>query len=388
MKRIFALLFFLLIVSCAGSNSGNGLSTSKTNDESSGVSSSGSSSSAEFIFVTSLVESAGANENVLLFEKSSSSCSLALLNTYTVGPDPYDLVYHRGTATLYVANSGNASIDAFKFNTTTKTLTSAGTVTQVGPTGTPLPFMMAVHSSGYLYTVDGNATTSSIGQFLQNTSTGALTQLANPNQYVTSAGRLWFIALAGNHVYANDYSSNVIRQYSVNTGTGVLTAFGTPQATGTQPWSMFIHPSGNFVYVANSAAGGGSVSQYTRDTGTGQLSVIAGGPHAAGNNTIGLAVGTNHVFASATGSGRIYQFSVNTSTGALTANGFTSTVRANPYGIMLSRNEDCLYAAELDGTNGASANDEIGIYSVSGGTLTRQGAISGGVGPRFFALAY
>ncbi len=341
----------------------------------------------EFVFVTSLFESAGANENLLLFEKNISSCSLTLVNTYTVGPDPYDLVYHTGTSTLYVANSGNATISTFKFNTSSKALTSAGTVTQIGQVAT-LPFMMAVHANGFLYSVDGNATNSSIGQFSQNTSTGVLTQLANPNEYITSAGRLWFIALTGNHVYANDYSNNVIRQFSVNTGTGVLTPFGTPAATGTQPWSMFLHPSGNFLYTTNSAAGGGSVSQYSRDTGTGQLTVIAGGPHNAGNNTIGLAVGTNHVFASATGSGRIYQFSVNTSTGALTANGFVSTVRANPYGIALSRGQDCLYAAELDGVNGASANDEIGIYSNSVGTLTRTGSISGGIGPRFFAVAY
>jgi Lactonase, 7-bladed beta-propeller len=353
-----------------------------------------SSVQTEFLFVTSLIESSGGNENLLLFEKSSSSCSLTLLNTYTVGPDPYDLVYHRNTSTLYVANSGNATINAFKFNTSTKTLTAAGSVTQASPpTTTALPFMMAVHNNGFVYSVDGNATGSSIGHFTQNTSTGALTQFANPNEYTTTAGRSWFIALVGNHLYVNDYTNNLIRQYSVNPTTGLLTPLGMPTIpTGAQPWSMFAHPSGNYLYTTNSSVGSGSVSQYARDTSTGQLTTIGGGPHATGQNTIGLAVGTGYLFASATGSARIYQFNINSFTGALTAHGtpnsYVSTVRPNPYGLILSRNEDCLYAAELEGTTGASANDEIGIYSVNSGILARQGSISGGIGPRFFALAY
>lgn len=343
----------------------------------------------EFVFVTSLVEGDGAtNENLLLFEKSANSCSLTLINTYSVGPDPYDLVYHRATSTLYVANSFNGTINAFKFNTSTKQLTSAGNVTQVAPTASPLPFMMAVHANGFLYAVDGNATTSSIGQFTQNQSTAALTQMSNPNQYTTAAGRSWFVALAGDFLYVNDYSNALIRQYSINPTTGLLTALGTPTiGTGNQPWSMFVHSSGNFLYTTNSGAG--SISQFSRNTTTGQLTQIAA-PLSAGANTIGLAVGTQYLYASGNNSQAIYQFAINQSTGALTALAQPSvaTLRPNPYGIALSRDEQCLYAAELTGNNGNSANDEIGIYTATNGGLSRQGSISGGIGPRFFAVAY
>lgn len=345
--------------------------------------------SPEFLFVTSLIEGDGAtNENLLLFEKNFSSCSLTLLNTYNVGPDPYDLVYHRDTGTLYVANSFNGTINAFKFNTSTRQLTNAGSVTQVGPTASPLPFMMAVHANGFLYAVDGNATTSSIGQFTQNQTTGALTQMSNPNQYTTAAGRSWFVALAGDFLYVNDYSNALIRQYSINPTTGLLTALGTPTiGTGNQPWSMFVHNSGNFLYTTNSGAG--SVSQFSRNTTTGQLTQIAA-PLSAGANTIGLAVGTQYLYASGNNSQAIYQFAINQSTGALTALAQPSvaTLRPNPYGIALSRDEQCLYAAELTGNNGNSANDEIGIYTATNGGLSRQGSISGGIGPRFFAVAY
>lgn len=347
----------------------------------------------EFVFVTSLIESNGAtNENVLLFEKNANSCALTLLNTFNVGADPYDLVYHRATSTLYVANMSGPSISAFKFSTTTKQLTSAGTVNQIGvPATTPLPFMMAVHENGFLYSVDGNATTSSIGYFTQTQSTGAIAQFANPNEYLqTGAGtRAWFIALTGNHVYVTDYAGNRVLQYNVNTTTGQLTEFGTRENTGTQPWSIFVHATGNFVYATNSGAG--SISQFSRNTGTGQLTQIAA-PIAAGGQTIGLAVGSRYLFAGGNGQSRIYQYAINQATGALTANGtpnaYVSTVRPNPYGLMLSREENCLYAAELTGNSGASADDEIGIYSVTEGILTRQGSVSGGIGPRFFALAY
>lgn len=343
----------------------------------------------EYVFVTSLVEGDGAtNENLLLFEKSANSCSLTLVNTYTVGPDPYDLVYHRATSTLYVANSFNGTINAFKFNASTRQLTSAGSVTQVAPTASPLPFMMAVHANGFLYAIDGNATTSSIGQFTQNQSTGALAQMGNPNQYTTAAGRSWFVALAGNFLYVTDYANALIRQYSINATTGLLMPLGTPTvATGNQPWSMFVHSSGNFLYATNS--GGGTVSQFSRDTGTGQLTQIAA-PIAAGATPIGLAVGTQYLYAAANNGQAIYQYTINQSTGALSGMALASvaTARPNPYGIALSRDEQCLYAAELTGNSGSSANDEIGIYQVSTGALSRQGSVSGGIGPRFFAVAY
>lgn len=347
----------------------------------------------EYFFVTSLIESNGTgNENLLLFEKNTQSCSLSLINTYTVGADPYDLVYHRPTSTLYVANMSGPTVSAFKFNTSTRQLTNAGTVMQISPPATTaLPFMMAVHPNGFLYSVDGNSTTSSIGYFTQTQSTGAIAQFANPNEYLATGAltRAWFIALTGNHVYVTDYAGNRVLQYNVNTTTGHLTEFGTRENTGTQPWSIFVHPTGNYVYTANSGAG--TVSQFSRNTSTGQLSPIAA-PLAAGGQTIGLAVGSRYLFAGGNGQSRIYQYSINQATGALTAHGtpnpYVSTVRPNPYGLILSRDENCLYAAELTGNDGNSANDEIGIYSVSDGILTRQGAISGGIGPRFFALAY
>jgi 6-phosphogluconolactonase (cycloisomerase 2 family) len=347
--------------------------------------------SREFIFATALTQNnGGPNESLLLYEKTSSSCALTLLNTHTVGPDPYDLVYHAATKTLYVANSYNGTINAFKFDPSSAQLTSAGTATQTGPNspGTPpTTFMMAIHANGFLYAADGR-TNGTIGIFSQNQTTGTLAQFTNPNQYVSTSTQIWFTALVGNHLYVTDYNSNLIRQYSINPTTGLLTALGTPTiATPANPWSIFVHNSGNFVYTANSS-GTGTVSQYSRNTTSGQLTQIAA-PVSTGSRTISIAVGTNYLFAGGNTANAIYRFSIDQTTGMLTALTPPSVTpqQARPYGMTLSRDEKCLYVAELT-TDDGSATDVIAVYNVSNGLPSFSGQSFTVTGPRFFAVAY
>jgi len=344
----------------------------------------------EFVFATALTQGNGnPNESLLLFEKSATSCTLTHLNTYTVGPDPYDLVYHTATKTLYVANAYNGTINAFKFNPTTKQLTSAGTVTQTGPgsPGTPpTTYMMSVHANGFLYAADGQ-TNGTIGYFTQDQTTGTLTQFSVPNQYLNAATQIWFTALAGNHLYVTDFNSAVIRQYSINPTTGLLTALAPPTvAAPTNPWSMFVHSSGNFVYATGSS-GTGSVAQYSRDAATGLLTQIAA-PEAAGSRTIGIAVGTSYLYAAGNTANAIYRFSINQTTGQLMA--LTPPVtpqRVRPYGMALSRDEKCLYTAEL-GDDTGTASDIIATYNLSGGLPTYSGESYTITGPRFLTIGY
>lgn len=323
-----------------------------------------------------------------MFEKSASSCSLTHLHTYTVGADPYDLVYHAPTKTLYVANSHQnvPSINSFKIDFSGKQLTNAASVTQLAPSATASPFMMAVHDSGYLYSVDGDTADNqgSIGIFRQNQTTGALTQFDPPNRFVNATTQLWFVALAGNHLYVNDYTSALIRRYSIDPSTGLLTAQETI-GTGTQPWSMFIHKTGNFIYTTNSG-GAGSISQYSRNTSTGVLTQIAA-PVATGTRGIGLAVGTNYLYAGANTGNQIYRYTINQTTGALTNMTSIAPQLAQPYGMMLSRDENCLYVAELAADNG-TAGDQISIYNVSSSAFSYTGQSFTLTGPRFFAVAY
>lgn len=352
----------------------------------------GNSPSPEFVFATALTQGNGApNESLLLFEKSASSCTLTHLNTYTVGPDPYDLVYHAATKMLYVGNAYNGTINAFRFDPVTKQLTSAGSTTQAGPgsPGTPpATYMMSVHANGFLYAADGQAS-GSIGLFTQNQTSGALTQFSTPNDFIGTTTQIWFTAIAGNHLYVSDYSSGLIRQYSINPTTGLITAMVPPTiAAPANPWSMFVHNSGNFVYATGSS-GTGSVAQYSRNPTTGLLTQIAA-PVGAGSRTIGIAVGTDYLFAAGNTANAIYRYSINQTTGELTALSSPATVtpqRTRPYGMSLSRDEKCLYVAEL-GDDTGTASDIIATYNVAAGLPTYSGQSYTVTGPRFFAIGY
>jgi 6-phosphogluconolactonase (cycloisomerase 2 family) len=63
---------------------------------------------------------------------------------------------------------------------------------------------------------------------------------------------------------------------------GALTQIqGSPVAAAGNPCSVAVHPSGGFVYVANS--GSANVSAYSVDTTTGALTALTGSPFAALN---------------------------------------------------------------------------------------------------------
>ena len=64
---------------------------------------------------------------------------------------------------------------------------------------------------------------------------------------------------AGSFLLCVNSGSNSVSVYSVSASTGVLTAMGSPAATGIAPQGITV--TGNFVYVTN--ANSASVSAYT-----------------------------------------------------------------------------------------------------------------------------
>ena len=57
--------------------------------------------------------------------------------------------------------------------------------------------------------------------------------------------------------------------YAINASTGILTALSTPIATGSNPYSITINPTGSFAYVTNTNSG--TVSMYAINPSTGIL---------------------------------------------------------------------------------------------------------------------
>jgi DNA-binding beta-propeller fold protein YncE len=86
-----------------------------------------------------------------------------------------------------------------------------------------------------------------------------------------------------NHLYVTDAlgSTNGLAGFTITPGTGALTATTTPTfATGASPIEIAIDPQSRFLYTSNN--GGGSVSAFTIDSGSGNLGTVSGSPFTAG----------------------------------------------------------------------------------------------------------
>lgn len=112
-----------------------------------------------------------------------------------------------------------------------------------------------------------------------------------------------------------------VTPFAINQSTGALTA-GTDAAAGDQPRGGAVHPTGKFLYVANQFSG--NVSEFSIDASTGALTPVA--TIAAGSAAHSVTVDPTGrlayvACAGATGAadGSIAMFSINATTGALTA---------------------------------------------------------------------
>ena len=83
-------------------------------------------------------------------------------------------------------------------------------------------------------------------------------------------------------MYVSNLGSSNVSAYSINAGTGALTALATsPFATGAGPESLALDPAGRFLFTANSNSN--NVSAFTVN-GDGSLSPVLGSPFAAGSS--------------------------------------------------------------------------------------------------------
>lgn len=138
--------------------------------------------------------------------------------------------------------------------------------------------------------------------------------------------------------------------YSINSASNVLDAFtlgssgsrlaensGSPYSVPNAPASLFVHPSGKFLYLANENQSyqttlqpsqyAGSISAYSLNPLSGSLTPLPGSPFAAGINPVSIVVEPTGSFAYSastkytvgyTGFAQILGYSINASTGVLT----------------------------------------------------------------------
>jgi 6-phosphogluconolactonase len=272
----------------------------------------------------------------------------------------------------YAANAGENTISAYS-------VYSSGALipigTQVG-TGTSPYAIVGSPDNKHLYVV--NQVSNNISAYVVNAADGALTQLTgSPFPAGTDPQALAFDP-SGAYLYVANKGSNDLSAYAVDATSGGLTPMSTATyLTGTGPSAVSVDPSGKFVYVANNG-GSNDISVFAITTGTGALTQVVGSPFGAGGNPYSLGVVPLSAFSSMTfiytanndlTSSSISGFSVNPSTGALTAlNGSPFALAVSHYiAAYTTSGGPLLYVTTGSSVIGYNVNPQSGLLSESAG---------------------
>ena len=320
---------------------------------------------------------------------------------FNAGLSPEQLVVDPTGRFVYVTNDESEDITGFSVDAATGALTElAGSPFSIGtPGATGEPVTAAIDPTGrFLYVFatigTGDVEVEYLYEYTLDSVTGVLTAASSsPTIWEVQSGNLYVsIAFdpAGNYAYLGqvesgnqgaptvvclvDFSGGTLAPvgsvqpattgeadhiavspsggllYSINTPFNQADAFtvgsqggslseisGSPYTTLNFPSSVVVHPSGNFLYVANEnepyqtnyapSQYDGSITTFAINSGTGALTETPDSPFAAGINPVSLVVDPTGSFAYTgstmytsgyTGFSQILGFSINASSGDLT----------------------------------------------------------------------
>jgi 6-phosphogluconolactonase len=203
----------------------------------------------------------------------------------------------------------------FAINTSTGTLTSAGSVALTA--GSPT-YMTITPNNSFVYVSLG---TGGVAILTFNGTTGVLTNnnlVLKPKQTVDAVQGV-IANPTSTYLYVGETGINGLRVLSINATTGALTELsGSPYTVGTGPSAVLIDSTGSYLYVANRASN--TISAFLASS-SGALTQISGSPFTTGVNPISLAEDNTHTYiavACAGGSPDLQVFKIDTTTpGAL-----------------------------------------------------------------------
>lgn len=217
----------------------------------------------------------------------------------------------------------------------------------------------------------GNADDKTISAYAVNATTGALSTTGAASMAVPYAFAFSFAAdPAGKFAYQANWSRDTVSAYTINANTGALSSVGSPVATGQYARSVTLHPTGHFAYVINAADD--TVSAYGIDATSGALTRI--GTVATGSGPTGaVALDSTGKFAYVANSAGVSAYTVNTSTGSLTASGLATagggshTVTVDPagtYAYVVNDGDRTISAYSINATSGVLTG--VGIPVATG----------------------
>jgi len=147
--------------------------------------------------------------------------------------------------------------------------------------------------------------------------------------------------------------SNTVSAYAINPSTGALTEImGSPFATGIQPISIAVEPTGRFAYVTH--ASDLTVEAFSIDPTTGALASVTGSPIQAGSGGQ-LFVHPSGRFLYVASESGVWGYSIDATTGALTV------VAGSPFGFSTSGSE---MAIDRSGSFAYFAGASVNVYAI------------------------
>ena len=245
------------------------------------------------------------------------------------GSVPVDSKSYRAGQTVTVpANSGSLAYTGYSFVGWQTKADGSGSTYAQGQTflmGSANVTLYALWAGGYAYVVDQNSGSAGIISQYTIGPNGALTPMftrtvptGGTNSQLIAADPL------GKYVYVSNVSSNTVSQFTIGTD-GSLTAMSTPtvlMGTGAgvlyYPFSIAVHPSGKWAYVANNQKS--DVNQYTIGT-DGALTAMTTPSVAAGTYPDSVTVDPSGKWAYVANgdANTVSQYNIDQTTGALIA---------------------------------------------------------------------
>ncbi len=261
------------------------------------------------------------SSNLMTFSINTTTGALTLANSATFPSIPGFVVVDPSGRNAYVltsTGSGQRLIGGYAIDATTHALT----LLPGFPIATAVtPQALAMDPAGrFVYALG----LGEVDVFARDSVTGNIAAVAGSPFAFTTAGAHTFgmtTVPAGNFLLATLFDANAVAVLSVSAGGLLSPASGSPFAAGTGAFAVAIEPNGRFVYVANQGTppANGTVSAFTLGS-NGTLTLV-GAPVNAGvqPNAIAADPTGKFVFVANSGSNTISAYSINTTTGALTA---------------------------------------------------------------------
>ncbi len=187
--------------------------------------------------------------------------------------------------------------------------TASANVTNVAVTCVAAPVNSIIPRFAYVSNVNDN----SVSIFAVDATTGLLSD----HGYVATGTNPQSVTVdpSGKFAYVANHDSNDVSAYTINASTGALTSVGSAAPAGTNPYSVTVDPTGKFAYVAN--FGSDNVSVYSINATTGALTGT--GTVVSGAQPISVTVHPTGKFAYVAANGGVLRaYTINATTGALT----------------------------------------------------------------------